>query len=773
MSDISTSGGVALNTTNNISPDETNNSLKKKNNDDDHSSINPVKKLRLEETEFSDNNVQPSSSSNFSLPLSPQSEQTASTSSSTGSVTSEWQNMLKDSKDNRIPIPYNDFQNPRQLLSHLIPSIDIHKLPSNLDDVDICRLIYQLMATSEGDSDVENMPNPIHVSDLFIIQREKLKEFNTIEQCVDLIEKSENIIVLTGAGCSVSCGIPDFRSRDGVYARLRVDFPDLPDPQAMFDIFYFDHDPRPFFKFAKEIYPGQFKPSLSHLFIRKLEENQKLLRNYTQNIDTLEMTAGIEKVIQCHGSFATATCTTCKIQVDADHIREKILNQEIPYCEKCNLENNKSEESSELQNLEINNTEKVENNGINGEIGENDHIITDNSERLVYKKNNSAGILKPDIVFFGEGLPELYHKSIVEDKVKCDLLIVIGSSLKVKPVANIPHLLPESVPQILINRESLKHLNFDIELLGDCDVIVNEILLRLEEKRTKNWSNICQNNQRLNEICDEEAESLLFQSGNHNDLSDDQSNSPDHSTIIVNAETVNTEEKSSEEPKENEISNNNETNNVNNKKYTKDYLKENSFLYLKPNMYVFHGAEIQLKHARRKLKKLRVDTVKDSVSDEDSDEDSSDLTDDSEDSDDDEVTEREQNQNSENSEKSENKNEITEEVNNSNDIKQENKEQKKNLPEGSNNENINNSEDEESDDEESDDEDFEDEDEDDDDKDKSSSDEEGEGEDNKDLNSKKKLIDFFNGDIDDEDDDEDFTPDETSFRLENNLELFR
>lgn len=50
---------------------------------------------------------------------------------------------------------------------------------------------------------------------------------------------------------SVSCGIPDFRSRDGIYARLAVDFPDLPDPQSMFDIEYFRRDPRPFFKFAK------------------------------------------------------------------------------------------------------------------------------------------------------------------------------------------------------------------------------------------------------------------------------------------------------------------------------------------------------------------------------------------------------------------------------------------------------------------------------------------------------------------------------------------
>ena len=65
---------------------------------------------------------------------------------------------------------------------------------------------------------------------------------------------------------SVSCGIPDFRSRDGIYARLAVDFPDLPDPQAMFDIHYFRKDPRPFYKFARDLWPGQFTPSKCHRY---------------------------------------------------------------------------------------------------------------------------------------------------------------------------------------------------------------------------------------------------------------------------------------------------------------------------------------------------------------------------------------------------------------------------------------------------------------------------------------------------------------------------
>merc|ERR1712072_400480 len=116
-------------------------------------------------------------------------------------------------------------------------------------------------------------------------RRKKLPDVNTLEDVARLIRSSKKIIVLTGAGVSVSCGIPDFRSRDGIYARLSKDFPDLPDPQSMFDIKFFHNNPNPFFRFAKEIYPGSFKPSLSHRFISYLESSGRLLRNYTQNID--------------------------------------------------------------------------------------------------------------------------------------------------------------------------------------------------------------------------------------------------------------------------------------------------------------------------------------------------------------------------------------------------------------------------------------------------------------------------------------------------------
>lgn len=66
-----------------------------------------------------------------------------------------------------------------------------------------------------------------------------------------------------------------------------------------------------------------------------LEKHNKLLRNYTQNIDTLEKLAGIDRVIECHGSFGTATCTRCSYKVNADAIRDAINEQRIPLCPRC------------------------------------------------------------------------------------------------------------------------------------------------------------------------------------------------------------------------------------------------------------------------------------------------------------------------------------------------------------------------------------------------------------------------------------------------------
>uniref|UniRef100_UPI00398F8A19 NAD-dependent protein deacetylase sirtuin-1 isoform X2 n=1 Tax=Pristiophorus japonicus TaxID=55135 RepID=UPI00398F8A19 len=313
---------------------------------------------------------------------------------------------------------------PRSILKDLLRG---NSPPPDLDDMTLWQIVLNILSEPP--------------------KRKKRKDINTLEDVVRILKESKKIMVLTGAGVSVSCGIPDFRSRDGIYARLAVDFPDLPDPHAMFDIEYFRKDPRPFFKFAKEIYPGQFQPSLCHKFIALLDKQERLLRNYTQNIDTLEQVAGIRRIVECHGSFAMASCLMCKYKVDCEAIRKEVFNQVVPQCPRC-------------------------------------------------PPDVPLAIMKPDIVFFGENLPEQFHRSMKYDKDEVDLLIVIGSSLKVRPVALIPSSIPHHVPQVLINREPLNHLNFDVELLGDCDVVINELFHRLGGE----FADFCSNPVKLTEI---------------------------------------------------------------------------------------------------------------------------------------------------------------------------------------------------------------------------------------------------------------------------------
>ncbi|XP_006817022.1 NAD-dependent protein deacetylase sirtuin-2-like, partial [Saccoglossus kowalevskii] len=119
----------------------------------------------------------------------------------------------------------------------------------------------------------------------------------------------KNIVVLTGAGISTSAGIPDFRSPEsGLYDNLQKY--NLPNPQAIFEIGYFKENPEPFFTLAKELYPGSFKPTICHYFIKLLSDKNLLLRNYTQNVDSLERIAGVpgDKMVEAHGTFHTGHC---------------------------------------------------------------------------------------------------------------------------------------------------------------------------------------------------------------------------------------------------------------------------------------------------------------------------------------------------------------------------------------------------------------------------------------------------------------------------------
>ena len=173
----------------------------------------------------------------------------------------------------------------------------------------------------------------------------------------------------------------------------------------------------------------------------------KLLRNYTQNIDNLEANVGIspERIIQCHGSFATASCVTCKYQVDGIYLRPAIEDKSISFCPKCIKARRKLEKKDDYF-------------------------------------PESYGVLKPDMTFFGEKLPDRFHDNINEDLLECDLLISIGTSLEVAPVADIIRKIPGHIPQVLINKDPISHTSFDVSFLGKCDNTATYLCDRL------NWN---------------------------------------------------------------------------------------------------------------------------------------------------------------------------------------------------------------------------------------------------------------------------------------------
>lgn len=300
-------------------------------------------------------------------------------------------------------------------------------------------------------------------------KRAKLMNFNTVRDAVSLIYNAKNIVVLTGAGISTSLGIPDFRSKDtGLYAQLAQQGLAINDPQEVFDIRVFNEDPTIFFTVAKDILPSHKKFTPTHAFIAMLQNKGKLLTNYSQNIDNIEANAGIlpEKLVQCHGSFATATCQKCSHQVAGDEIYSDIRAGQIPRCLKCIKASRGKGKSKRKRSSNRSSSRRLR--GSSDDDDDDDFNIP------------SAGIMKPDITFFGEDLPTKFRDRLGNhDRDLVDLVIVIGTSLKVTPVSEMSRFLPPNVPQIYISRDPVSHINFDIDLLGDCDVVVAELCRRL------------------------------------------------------------------------------------------------------------------------------------------------------------------------------------------------------------------------------------------------------------------------------------------------------
>ncbi|KAF2264475.1 NAD-dependent histone deacetylase SIR2 [Lojkania enalia] len=298
-------------------------------------------------------------------------------------------------------------------------------------------------------------------------KRRRLERYKTIDDAAKLLRERKNIMVITGAGISTSLGIPDFRSKNtGFYSKLQE--MGYQEPEQVFDIATFDEDPTTFYTLAGDILPDLRKWTPTHEFIRLLQDKDKLLTNYTQNIDNVEAHAGIrpEKLIQCHGSWATATCRKCKFKVPGEDIFEDIRKHKPAECPKC---------IEDLATYKPGMKRKRSSNGHKKRRGPGD----DDSDSDGAYDIPQPGIMKPDITFFGEALPaDFFERLRAQDKDKVDLVIVMGTSMKVAPVSEIPNFLPRDVPQIYISRDPIHHINFDINLLGDCDTVVAELARR-------------------------------------------------------------------------------------------------------------------------------------------------------------------------------------------------------------------------------------------------------------------------------------------------------
>jgi NAD-dependent deacetylase len=200
-------------------------------------------------------------------------------------------------------------------------------------------------------------------------------------ECAGLIKNAGSVVALTGAGISTASGIPDFRGPQGLYVTRRYD------PEKVFDIDWFRHSPGDFYEFSRDLVEvvKDVRPTFSHHFLAELEKAGSLTAVITQNIDMLHQMAGSRRVVELHGSYHSATCLACaRQQLELSHHWWR-------------------------------------------------QAMTLASRAPVVSCPDCGGILKPDIVFFGELVIGFGQAQTLVRQ--CDLLLVLGSSLQVSPAS--------------------------------------------------------------------------------------------------------------------------------------------------------------------------------------------------------------------------------------------------------------------------------------------------------------------------------------------------
>jgi len=199
-------------------------------------------------------------------------------------------------------------------------------------------------------------------------------------EIAELIEHSKRIIVFSGAGISTESGIPDFRGPGGIWERFAPE-------DFTYQKFVGDATARRKHWCLFKEFSLNAKPNPAHLAVGRLSQLGRLDCVITQNVDNLHQRGGVpdEKVLELHGNMQWFRCLNCQQRFPAEGIISKLgKGKDVPGCDICH------------------------------------------------------GILKPDVVFFGESLPEKVFREALERAGCCDLCIVVGSTLVIYPAASIP-----------------------------------------------------------------------------------------------------------------------------------------------------------------------------------------------------------------------------------------------------------------------------------------------------------------------------------------------
>lgn len=246
---------------------------------------------------------------------------------------------------------------------------------------------------------------------------------DAIKEIAMKLIKSNFAVVLTGAGISTGSGIPDFRGPQGIWKVL--------DPN-LFHISHFYSDPLNTWKlFMNEMYEKikDSKPNRAHYSLARLEELNIIKAVITQNIDNLHEKAGSKNVIELHGNMKYAICTQCQRKYDIESAFNEVKQNKIPTCPYC------------------------------------------------------GGILKPDVVFFGEPLPEKELRKAFDLSSQSDLFLVLGSSLSVSPANQLPIIAKSNGAELIIINMGETELDSyaDVKVDGKVEEIFPKICKKVEE----------------------------------------------------------------------------------------------------------------------------------------------------------------------------------------------------------------------------------------------------------------------------------------------------